>query len=184
MSAMVRTSIQACGTATTTLAKPKPSPSISTTRLFDVRDHLAHQILAGHAEVHGAGRELAGDFGRRQIGDFDAVKPGDGAAIVARAARLDQSEAGAREERFRVFLQAALGRNGEYQWRAHDAASVDCQPLDPDRETDRRDRLGRAEPREQFVIAAASDQRIAGALRVGQFEHEAGVIVEAAPERG
>ena len=28
---MVRTSIQACGTATTTLAKPKPSPSISTT---------------------------------------------------------------------------------------------------------------------------------------------------------
>ncbi len=32
-SAMVRTSIQACGTATTTVAKPKPSPSISTTLL-------------------------------------------------------------------------------------------------------------------------------------------------------
>src|SRR2546421_299055 len=32
-SAMLRTSIQACGTATTTLAKPKPSPSITTTRL-------------------------------------------------------------------------------------------------------------------------------------------------------
>ena len=30
---MLRTSIQACGTATTTLAKPKPSPSIITTRL-------------------------------------------------------------------------------------------------------------------------------------------------------
>ena len=30
---MVRTSIQACGTATTTLASPKPSLSISTTRV-------------------------------------------------------------------------------------------------------------------------------------------------------
>ena len=29
---MVRTSIQACGTATTTFASPKPSLSISTTR--------------------------------------------------------------------------------------------------------------------------------------------------------
>ena len=29
---MLRTSIQACGTATTTLAEPKPSPSIITTR--------------------------------------------------------------------------------------------------------------------------------------------------------
>jgi hypothetical protein len=30
---MVRTSIQACGTATTTFASPKPSLSISTTRV-------------------------------------------------------------------------------------------------------------------------------------------------------
>ena len=55
-----------------------------------VRDHLAHQVFAGDAEMHGAGRELRGDFGGRQIGDLDAVEPGDGAAIVARAARLDQ----------------------------------------------------------------------------------------------
>ena len=53
---MLRTSIQACGTATTTLAKPKPSPSISTTRCLGARDHLAHQILAGDAEM---GQRLA-----------------------------------------------------------------------------------------------------------------------------
>ena len=40
------------------------------------------------------------------------------------------------------------------------------------------------EPGEQPVIASAGDQRIAGARRVGQFEHEAGVVIEAAPERG
>ncbi len=87
-----------------------------------VRDHLAHQILAGDAEMDGAGRELAGDFGGRQISDLDAVETGDGAAIVARAARLDQRKPRAREESFRIFLQAALGGNGEDQRRAHGAS--------------------------------------------------------------
>ena len=86
-----------------------------------VGDHLAHQILAGDAEMHGARRELRGDFGGREIGDLDAVEPGDGAAIVARPARLDQREAGAREEGFGVFLQPAFRRHGEHQRRAHAA---------------------------------------------------------------
>ena len=60
-----------------------------------LRDHLAHQILAGDAEMHGALAELLGDLGRRQISHLDAVEAGDGAAIVAGAARLDQFEAGA-----------------------------------------------------------------------------------------
>ena len=89
--------------------------------LVGVGDLLAHQVLAGDAEMHGAGRELRGDFGGRQIGDLDAVEAGDGAAIVARAARLDQIEPRAREEGFGVFLQPALGRHGEHQRRAHDA---------------------------------------------------------------
>ena len=71
--------------------------------------------------MHGALRELRGDFGGREIGDLDAVEPGDGAAIVARAARLDQREAGAGEEGLGVLLQPALGRHGEDQRRAHAA---------------------------------------------------------------
>ena len=119
MSAMLRTSIQACGTATTTLAWPKPSGSISTTLAVGIGDHLAHQVLAGDAKMHGAGGKLRRDLGSREIGDLDAVEPGDGAAIVARAARLDQRQAGAREEGFGVLLQPALGRHGQHQRRTH-----------------------------------------------------------------
>jgi hypothetical protein len=101
-SAMVRTSIQACGTATTTLALPKPSCR-SAARACRHRDAFAHQVFAGDAEMHRAARQLRGDLARREIGDLDIVEPGDGAAIVARAARLDQRKAGAREERLRRF---------------------------------------------------------------------------------
>ena len=92
---MLRTSIQACGTATTTLAKPKPSPSIITTRLSMSAIGLAQQILAGDAEMDRALRQRVGDLAGRKIGDLDAGQVGDGAAIVARAARLDELQAGA-----------------------------------------------------------------------------------------
>ena len=86
-----------------------------------VRDHLAHEILAGDAEMHRALRQQLDDLGGREIGDLDARQVGDRAAIVARAARLDEFEAGAREERFRVLVQPALGRHGDDERRAHDA---------------------------------------------------------------
>ncbi len=89
--------------------------------LVGIRDHFAHQILAGDAEMHGAGGELRRDFRRRQISDLDAVEAGDGAAIVARAARLDQRKPRAREEGFGVFLQPAFRRHGQHQRRSHDA---------------------------------------------------------------
>ena len=68
-----------------------------------IEDHLAHQVLAGDAEMHGALAELRGDFRRREIGDLDAVEAGDGAAIVARAARLDEFEARSARKRLRRF---------------------------------------------------------------------------------
>ena len=89
--------------------------------LVGVRDAFAHQVLAGDAEMHRAARELGGDLARREIGDLDIVEAGDGAAIVARAARFGQRKAGAGEERFGVFLQAALRGNGENERRGHDA---------------------------------------------------------------
>ena len=131
-----------------------------------LRNHLAHQILAGDAEMHRALRELRGDFGGREISDLDAVEAGNGAAIIARAARLDQLEPGAREKAFRVFLQPAFRRNREDERRAHDAPPLDREPLDPGGKADRRDRLVGAEPREQAVIASARDQRILP-VRVG-----------------
>jgi hypothetical protein len=47
-----------------------------TTLPVGVGDHLAHQVLAGDTEMHGALRELRGDLRRRQIGDLDAVESG------------------------------------------------------------------------------------------------------------
>ena len=86
--------------------------------LVGVRNAFAHQVFAGDAEMHHAARELRGDLARREIGDLDIVEARDGAAIVARAARLCQRKARAREERFGVFLQPAFGRNGENEGRA------------------------------------------------------------------
>ena len=73
-----------------------------------LRDHLAHQIFAGDAEMGGALAELLGDLGGGQISHFDAVEACDGAAIVAGAARLDEIEAGAGEKAFGVLLQPAF----------------------------------------------------------------------------
>src|SRR5215472_12345569 len=72
--------------------------------------------------MHGALAELLGDLWGRQVGDFNAVEPSDGAAIVAGAARLDEIKAGAGEEGFRVLLQPALRRHRENESRgAHGA---------------------------------------------------------------
>ena len=71
-------------------------------------ERLADLIFAGDAEVHSALRELRRDVGGRQVRDLDAGQPSDGAAIFARAARLHELEAGARKERFGIFLQPPL----------------------------------------------------------------------------
>ena len=89
--------------------------------LVGVDDALTYQILAGDAEMHRAARQLRGDFARREIGDLDIVEPADGAAIVASAAWLGQPQSSAGEERLGVFLQAALRRYRQNEWRRHDA---------------------------------------------------------------
>ena len=81
---------------------------------------LAHEVLAGDAEMHRALREQLGDFAGRQIGDLDAGHALDRAAIVALAARLDELEPGAREERVGVLLQPALGGDRDDEGAAHD----------------------------------------------------------------
>ena len=87
-----------------------------------IRNAFAHQVFAGDAEMHRAARQLRGDFAGRQIGDLDIVEAGDGAAIIARAARLCQRQAGAREKRLGVFLQASLSTGRRERtarsWRA------------------------------------------------------------------
>ena len=106
--------------------------------LVGIGDLLAHQVLAGHAEMHRALRQQVDDLGGREIGHLDAGQVGDRAAIVALAARLDELEPGAREEGLGVFLQPALGRHRDDERRAHGAPRNCREPLDPDREADRR----------------------------------------------
>ncbi len=124
------------------------------------------------------------DFTRGQIGNLDAVHALDGAAIVAHAARLDQAQACACEEALGVFLQTSLGRDGDDERRGHARASCKrraCQPFDPDREADSGNRRGRPEPRHQIIVSSTGDQRF-GRCAVGEFEHDAGVIIHAASE--
>src|SRR5262249_60172867 len=100
-----------------------------------LRDHLAHQILASDAEMHRALAELLGDFRCRKICNLDTVESGNGAAIVARAARLDELQPGTGEEVLRVLLQPALGGDSENEPPAHDAppaaVSSSMQPPKP-----------------------------------------------------
>ena len=80
-----------------------------------IRDLLAHQILAGDAEMGGARGELRDDLGGREKGDLRPLDAGDGATIVTLAARLDEFQPSAAEEGGRVLLQPALGGHGENQ---------------------------------------------------------------------
>ncbi len=81
-------------------------------------DHFPHQVLAGDAEMHRAGGERFGDFGGGEERHLDAVEPRQGAAIIARTARLDEVEAGAGEERLGILLQPAFRRHRKDE-RAH-----------------------------------------------------------------
>ena len=110
-----------------------------------VSDALAHQVLAGDAEMRGAARQIGCDLACRQIRDLDIVEPVDGAAIVAGAARFGQTEAGAGEERLGVFLQAALGRHRQNEWRRH--AALPLRPLRASTHTEKPTAgMGSAEP--------------------------------------
>ena len=127
--------------------------------LVHVGDRLAQQILAGDAEMDRALRQRVGDLAGRQIGDLDAGQVGDRAAIVAGAARLDQLQAGAGEERLGVFLQPALGRHGD------DSGALMTAPPPPATRSIHTAKptagIGAFAPsrRQQFVVAAAGDQR-------------------------
>ena len=163
---MLRTSIQACGTATTTLAKPKPSPSISTTR------RSASGIISRSRSSPVTPRWIdpcasaLGDLGGRQIGDLHVRQIRDRAAIVANAARLDQRKPGAGEERLGVLLQAALGRHRDDERRAHAASPQAMTRSIQTAKPTAGDRRLRAEPGQQSVVAAAGDQ-LAGDARAG-----------------
>ncbi len=148
-----------------------------------VRNHFPHQILAGDAEMHGALGELRGDLGRGQISDFRAVEAGNGAAILARTAGLDEFKPRTCEKVFGVLLQASLGRYREDERRAHagppQAASSSTEAAKPTA----GNRFTRAQSRQEFIVAAASNQRTLG-VGIVQFEDEAGVVIETAAERG
>ncbi len=155
-SAMVRTSIQACGTATTTLALPKPRPSISSDALVGVRDALAHQVLAGDAEMDRAARQLRGDLAGREIGDLDIVEAGDGAAIIARAARLRRASGPARAKKASAFsCRRPLEGTATNEGRGHARSCAPATPL----------RSGASTQTEKPTAGSASPSRAASSAR-------------------
>ena len=86
-------------------------------------------------KMHRALRQQMRDLGRRQIGDLDAGQIGDRAAIVARAARLDQLEPGAREEASAFSCSRPLAgtamTKGALMARSRSAASRSIQTAKP-----------------------------------------------------
>ena len=89
---------------------------------LDVGDMLAHEILAGHADMRRPRGQLPDDLGRGQEGDLHPVEPRDGAAIIAHAAPLHDLQPRAREIFVGVFLQAPLRGHGNGE--RHGAAST------------------------------------------------------------
>ena len=83
-------------------------------------NHLTNEILAGKPKMHATLRQPVHDLGSRKKYHLDARQVGDGATVVARAARLGQIEPGSREERFGVGLQTALGRHCDDKRSAHE----------------------------------------------------------------
>ena len=84
-----------------------------------IGNFLAHQVFARDAKMHRPLRQQVDDLGRREIRNLNAGKIGDGAAVVARPARLDELEPGASKERFRVRLQASFRRHRDDEGLAH-----------------------------------------------------------------
>ena len=153
--------------------------------LVGVGDLLAHEILAGDAEMRGAGGELADDFGRREKRDLDAGEAGDRAAIIARAAPLHEFEARAGEEGGGVLLQPPLRGNREDQRGGRGHLSAPGAAIDKIAAPTAGMACARAEPAREAVVAAAADRRLAvGAAGVDRLEHKAGVIIEIAHEGG
>ena len=109
----MRTSIHAFRRRDHDIGVPEAERAQKLEPQLGVRHFLAHQILAGDAEMRGPRGELADDLGRRDIGDLDPRQPGDGAAIVARASPLHEFEPGASEESVGRLLQSPLGGNRE-----------------------------------------------------------------------
>src|ERR1700692_4445285 len=102
---MVRTSIQALGAATTTLAWPKPSGLKSSSRASTSGTFSRSRSSPATPKCAAPAASWPEDLARRDIGDLDARQPGDGAAIVARSPPLDEFEPGAGEERGGGLLQ-------------------------------------------------------------------------------
>ena len=86
-----------------------------------IGDVFADQVLAGNAEMDVAARKLAGDFRSRQEQHLGVVDTLDAPAIITHTARAGEHQPRATEERIGVFLQAALGGNGEDQRITHHA---------------------------------------------------------------
>ena len=106
-----------------------------------IGNFLAHQVFARDAKMHRPLRQQIDDLGGREIRNLNAGKIGDGAAVVARPARLDELEPGASKERFRVRLQASFRRHRDDERRAHGAprtrASRSIHPANPTAGMDR-----------------------------------------------
>src|SRR5690606_21569022 len=100
---------------------PEPEPGEDKDAPAPVRDRLAHQVLAGDAEMDVAGGKLAGDLSRGGDGARARAAPDAAAAIAARVALL-HAEARADEKRLGILHHAALGGQRENE-RAHRPAS-------------------------------------------------------------
>ena len=74
---------------------------------------LGQQVLASHAQMHATSNQFIGNLGRREKRNGDVVHARQLCSVVARAAGLDKAQSGVGQILKRLFLQAALGGNGD-----------------------------------------------------------------------
>ena len=152
-------------------------------QLVDLALGLLHQhVLAGDADVGRAGLDVRRHVGGPHRDDPDVAEQ-QLAVVGAHLARVDPD----RVEQVERLLEERAARNGDREAGSRHGAPLpallagqrDVQPLDRQREADRRQRP--AEAAEQLVVAPAAADRHAE-RRVVDLEDRARVVAEAAHE--
>ena len=179
-SAMVSTSIQLLGAATTRSARPKPNAVSSRTR-SPTASSSHEKILTSDAKVDVAGDQGGGDAGRRSQADLDvvhALDPRQVAALALGAQPKPQSASHASTCSLSLPLEGTAITRGVLMRRPRPGAAG------PDHASHRAARHGVAQPGRQAIVPAPAANRLIWAEAGAADLEEHAVVVAERPAEG